>query len=277
MAVRGAAPDLTAVIASLHVYPVKSLGGFSPATWDVDGFGLRLDRRWMIVDADGVFQTQRVQPRMALGRASPSGDGIRLEGPGMDSLDVPRGRPGERPVAVRVWNHRCAALPCGAKADAWVSDLLGARSRLVYMSDETRRPVEANAAAATGRVSFADAYPMLLISEASLVGLNARLVVPVPMNRFRPNIVVGGVDAHAEDGWTSVGAGELELVVAKSCARCVVTTVDQATGVAGTEPLRTLATYRRGESGVLFGQNVVHRGTGSLGVGLPLTPQQAQA
>jgi hypothetical protein len=180
-------------------------------------------------------------------------------------------------VAVRVWNHRCAAIPCGAKADAWVSHLLEARCRLVYMGDETRRPVEQNAAGAAGRVAFADAYPLLLISTASLDGLNARLAAPVPMNRFRPNIVVAGVEAHAEDAWASVGAGDLELVVAKPCARCVVTTVDQATGVAGAEPLRTLATYRRGESGVLFGQNVVHRGTGSLTVGLPLVPQRAQA
>ena len=263
------------VLASLHVYPVKSLGGFAPPRWDIDDFGLRLDRRWMIVASDGVFLSQRTHPRMALGRASPAGGGIRLDGPGLEPLLAPPGLPGERLVAVRVWKDRCAALPCGAAADEWVSSLLGERCRLVYMGDETRRAIEPNAAGAGGRVAFADAYPMLLLSEGSLDDLNGRLEAPVPMNRFRPNVVVSGAAPFAEDGWAAVAADGLELVIAKPCARCVLTTVDQETGVAGVEPLRTLSTYRRGERGVLFGQNVVPRGTGSLAVGQVLVPRQA--
>ena len=263
-------------VASLHVYPVKSLNGFSPPSWEVDAFGLRLDRRWMVVDANGLFLSQRTHPRMALGRATPDGVGVRLEAPGLQPLAIPPGLPGERLVAVRIWKDRCTALPCGAAADAWVSRLVGERCRLVYMDDATRRLIEPNDAGASGRVAFSDAYPLLLLSQASLDALNARLDVPVPMNRFRPNVVIAGVAPHAEDGWAAADVEGLELVVAKPCARCVLTTVDQATGVAGVEPLRTLSTYRRGERGVLFGQNVVPRTGGRLAAGMTVTPRLAE-
>ena len=163
-----------------------------------------------------------------------------------------------------------AAVDQGQEASDWFRGFLGVPCRLVGMADEHVRP--------TGRrlrpgdqVSFADSYPLLLISEASLEDLNARLAAPLPMDRFRPNIVVSGCPPYAEDGWRTVRAGAVGLDVMKPCVRCVITTTDQQTAQRSTEPLRTLATYRRdADGGVIFGQNLLHHGPGALRVGDPV-------
>jgi len=152
-------------------------------------------------------------------------------------------------------------------AGEWFTRLLGVRSQLVYMPDDVVRPVDPTYGVSTDRVSFADGFPFLLISQESLDDLNRRLAVPLPMNRFRPNLVVSGCAPFAEDGWPGFAAGGVEFRVVKPCARCVITTTDQATGERGREPLRTLATYRNVGGKVMFGQNVIHRGTGSLELG----------
>src|SRR5262249_19187395 len=148
----------------------------------------------------------------------------------------------------------------------WLSDYLGQKCRLVRMADFTVRRLDERYAK-DGEVGFADGYPFLLISEASLSDLNERLAEPVPMNRFRPNIVTSGSGSYAEDRWKTIRIGTLEFRVVKPCDRCVITTVNQSTGDKGIEPLRTLATYRKSEAGVIFGQNLVHQGTGSIYVG----------
>jgi uncharacterized protein YcbX len=257
-------------LTALHVYPIKSAAGLSPAEWEVDGFGLRYDRRWMVVDANGVMLSQRSHPRLALVRPSLGDDALRIGALGMPTLELSLRPSGAVTTTVVVWKDACSAVWAGERAARWFSDLLDADCSLVYMPDATVRPADPSYAPDGTRVSFADAFPFLLISEESLADLNRRLDRPLAMNRFRPNLVIAGGEAFGEDAMSAFRIGPVGFRVVKPCARCVVTTTDQATAERGLEPLRTLATYRRREGEVLFGQNVVHDGTGRLRLGEPL-------
>ena len=256
-------PDLR--LSSLHVYPVKSCGGLSPAEWDVDHFGLRHDRRWMVVTLDGDFVTQREQPRLALVRPELTPDSLVLRATGMPDLTVPLIPSARERVRVQVWDDITEGVPVSPEAAQWLSRFLGRVVRLVWMPNDVIRPDPAYALG--HRVSFADGFGFLLISEASLSELNRRLERPLPMNRFRPNLVVSGSEPFAEDRWRELRLGTLELTVVKSCARCVTTTTDQETAERGVEPLRTLATFRKQDGKVMFGQNLVHRGNGRVAAG----------
>ena len=255
-------------LTQINVYPVKSLGGYSAAVANVEPRGLQYDRRWMLVNGEGRFLSQRDLPRMALITTAVEADGLTLHAPDFAPLRVPLHSPGEANETVSVWRSVCQAVPVGAEADRWFTDYLHVPCRLVFMPDETRRLVNPNYSAGEGIVSFADGYPLLLLGEASLDDLNTRLEAPVPMNRFRPNLVVSGVPAYAEDGWAKVRIGEATFHGVKSCDRCGLTTVDQATGeVAGPEPLKTLASYRLKDQKVLFGQMLIPDGTGTVRIG----------
>lgn len=260
-------------VSGVVVYPVKSLAGIPVEASEVDELGLRHDRRWVVVDAAGRFHTQRWRPRMALVRTRLAGDSVILSGPGMSEVEVPAG--GAGPLTVAVWRDICAAEGCAPDADAWISAFLGEECRFAWMPSATVRHINMRRDDSLGRVGFADAYPLLAISEASLAGLNQRLASPVPMNRFRPNVIVSGATEHAEDQWDRVRIGSLELVATKPCERCVLTTIDQQTGVAGVEPLRTLASYRRRGTHVVFGVYLAHRGTGRLQRGDEVVPLAA--
>lgn len=258
-------------LSELWVYPVKSLRGLAVQQWDVDDFGLRHDRRWLVVGADDVGLTQRDFPRMTLITPSVEGDQLTLSADGMSSLAVQESGAQRR---VRVWNDDVTAEDCGPAAAEWLSDFLGERVSLVYMPDDTFRRIDPEYSTEQRRTSFTDGYPFLLISQESLDGLNARLEQPLEMRRFRPNLVVHGAPApHAEDGWTQVTIGAMEFDVVKPCARCAVPTIDPATGIPGKEPSRTLATYRRRDGKVYFGQNLIHRRTGVLTVGSAATAE----
>jgi uncharacterized protein YcbX len=246
----------------IWVYPVKGARGISVPEWPIDELGLRHDRRWMVADADGQFRSQRTDP--ALCRVAPSivGNTLRLDAPSMPTLTLPLEGP-EGPVReVRIWSDDVRATT-SREGSAWFRTLLGAPSSLVYLPEAAARACDPRIARGS-RVGFADAFPLLLVSVESLADLNSRLEKPVPMNRFRPNLVVHAGASYAEDGWTEFRVDSLEFRAVKPCVRCVVTTVDQDTAEAGTEPLRTLSTYRRGESGVEFGQNVVHLERGTI-------------
>lgn len=255
-------------LTEITVYPVKSAGGIAVQEREVEARGLVGDRRWMVVGPDGGFLTQRDWPRMALISTALEPNTLRLDAPGCESLRVPR-LPGGEPLTVQVWRSVCAAVSAGAEADEWLSAFLEMPCRLVYMPDETRRTVSPEFAAGEGIVSFADGFPLLLIGESSLDDLNSRLAQPVPMNRFRPNLVVSGPAPYAEDDWAQVRVGEVLFHVVKPCDRCAMTTVEQATGEKhGPEPLQTLAGYRRVGSGkVLFGQNLIPAAPGVVRVG----------
>lgn len=255
------------VVTNLFVYPLKSAHGIELAEAELDAFGVRYDRRWMVIDDRGRMITQREEPRMALVETRLEADRLVLAAPRLASLALPLDPvPGPR-RRVSIWRDEVEAEDAGVEAAVWITEYLGRDARLVRMPDDAFRPVDPAYAVNADRVSFADGYPFLLISGEALDELNARLDVPLPMNRFRPNLVVRGAGAHAEDGWRRIRIGTIDFHVVKPCARCVITTTDQATGERGKEPLRTLATYRKVDGKVLFGQNLIHAGTGRVRVG----------
>jgi uncharacterized protein YcbX len=262
-------------LSSLHVYPIKSCGGTAVEEWEVDERGLRHDRRWMLVDETGRFLSQRQHPRMALIRVRIEADRLDVSAPGIPSLEVPLLLPESKPMLASVLGDLVETLPVGEEADRWFGEFLGVRCRLVHLPDGSVRPVDPEYGEPGDRVGLADGFPFLLISEGSLADLNARLERPLPMDRFRPNLVVAGCEPFAEDGWRVVRIGHITLRVVKPCARCAITTVDQGTATRGKEPLRTLATFRKHGSKVLFGQNLIHDETGVLRVGDPLEVSRA--
>jgi uncharacterized protein len=255
------------ILESLTVYPVKSCGGIPAQSWTVAERGLAYDRRWMLVDEQGRFMTQRRWPRMALVRPGICGPSLVLEAPKMPALELPL-RPEESGRAlVSVWGDIVETLEMGEEPARWFGEFLGARCRLVYQPDDSVRSVDPDYGGAWDQVGLADGFSFLLISSASLEHLNARLAGPVSMGRFRPNLVVGGCEPHAEDGWSRFRAGPIDFRVVKPCARCSIPMVDQETAARGKEPLRTLSGYRNFGGKVLFGQNLAHDGTGTLSVG----------
>ena len=198
------------------------------------------------------------------------GDTLRVAAPEMPALELPLHPARSVTTTATVWRDTCDVVWTGERPAAWFSEALGTPCSLVHMPVETVRPADPAFAPSGVRVSFADGFPLLLISEESLADLNARLPTPLPMNRFRPNLVIRGEDPYVEDSLTAFRLGGIEFRVVKPCDRCVVTTTDQETTERGVEPLRTLATYRKVGGEVMFGQNVVHLGTGRLSVGAPL-------
>lgn len=263
---------------SIHVHPVKAFRGLALQEAAVEPWGLAGDRRWMVIDDGGKVVTQREQPRLALAAAEAlPGGGIRLSAPGRKPLTVPV--PGAADtVTADIFGTEVAAVPAGGEAHTWCSGYLEADVRLVHMDDPAaRRPIEPGYGLPGETVSFADGYPLLLTAQASLDALNALIARgdhaaegPLPMNRFRPNVVVSGTDAWAEDDWTRIAIGEVVLRVPKACGRCVVTTTDQDTGRRGKEPLRTLARHRRFGTQLVFGQNLVPENRGTIRAGDPV-------
>ena len=268
--------SVTIGLTSITVYPMKSARGIPAESWELDEFGLKFDRRWMVVDQYGEFISQRDYPRMALVVPSVDDGVLRIDAPGMPGLELSLDPLPAVTTRATIWDSVCAATWLGEGPSRWFSDFLGCAASLVHMPDATMRPANPVYAPAGTRVSFADGYPLLLISEESLADLNRRLEVPLPMNRFRPNLVVAGCEPYEEDTWRSIRIGDVSLQVVKPCDRCVITTTDQMTTERGKEPLRTLATYRNVDGKVLFGQNVVHSGRGRLRVGDDCHPERSE-
>ena len=254
-------------VQSLHYYPVKSCRGLDLQSARITATGFRHDRRWMVVDSKGRFLTQRRFPRMALVECDVSAQEVLLRAPGMSSLQVAESTTALQ--TVRVWGFDGRAGDCGDVASRWFSEYLDYPCRLVVANEAWQRPVDADYDAFNTPVLFADGFPFLLISQASLDGLNERLAEPVEMARFRPNIVVNGCLAHAEDDWRKIRLGELIMHIIKPCSRCTIPQVDPATGERGTEPTATLNSYRQWVDGaVYFGQNLIHESrSGVLQVG----------
>ncbi len=262
----GGAPILSAV----YVYPIKSCGGISLQSVDLGATGLLHDRRWMLVDEGGKFMSQRRHPRMALISSLLTPDRLVVSAPGMPDLEVPLEDEHGGRIDVEVWGDAQRGAPVGGHADRWFGRFLDFPCRLVRKPEDDVRPVDSAYARSGDQTSFADGFPLLLISEASLEDLNARLQSPVPMNRFRPNLVVRGYGPYAEDGWGEMRVGDAVFRVAEPCPRCAITTVDQESGERGKEPLRTLATYRKAEGEVWFGRNLIHTSLGTVCVGDPV-------
>ncbi|OON68778.1 MOSC domain-containing protein [Hymenobacter sp. CRA2] len=262
-----ASPTLT----DLYLYPVKSLGGLRVPEAELTPRGLRHDRRWLVVDQRGQFLTQRTQPQMALLHLEYAHNGFiirHIQRPELRPLLVPFAAEHKGTQFVTIWDDMVFAYRGLQEHDEWLTEALGQPVRLVHMPEAALR--EADGGAAPGLVSFADAFPYLLIGQASLDDLNQRLPTgPVPMNRFRPNLVVAGTEAYAEDTWQEFRLGELTFQGIRPCARCVLTTTDQQTAQRSPEPLHTLASYRTVGNKVMFGMNVVGPASGLLHVGAP--------
>ncbi len=263
-------------LAALNLYPVKSFAGVGTTRAVVEPWGLSGDRRWMVTDPDGAQLTQREHPRMARAAAEQlPGGGLRLSAPGMRPLTVEVPDPASGPTVVEVWRTAVEAVPAAAEAGAWLAEYLGVEARLVHLdAPERRRPIAPEYGRPGETVSFADGFPVLLTTVSSLDALNLLIEQgdhpdegPLPMDRFRPNVVVGGTPPWAEDGWRRIRIGEVSFRVAKPCGRCVVTTTDQTTGERGKEPLRTLARHRRFGDRLIFGQLLVPESTGTLNTG----------
>jgi hypothetical protein len=256
------------VLSALYRYPVKSMRGQSLTASPVGPLGLPFDRMWMVADPSGRFVTGREYPELVLIDAIPTDLGVTLSTPGRPELFVPN-EAFSRPIPVTVWGDSFSAWEGAAEADDWISDYIGARLSFLWTGAETARRVRVDPAVP---LSFADGYPLLIIGQASLDDLSARVGRPLAMERFRPNLVVSGAEAFAEDGWKRIRIGEASFRIVKPCERCVFTTVDPDTGRKGLdqEPLRTLAKYRRTPAGVIFGQNVIAEGATELVPGMPV-------
>jgi uncharacterized protein YcbX len=265
-------------LSGLFIYPVKSLGGIAVNVAEIDAAGLVHDRRFMVIDGNDRFLTQRTLPRMALISTELTPTDLVLRAPAHDACRIPltaRTTPTKRSVSI--WKSAgLIAEDCGDEPAQWVSSFLNSTCRLVRIGKDFRRPVRNTEKARSGDVvAFADGYPFLVIGESSLADLNDRLLEngeeKISMNRFRPNVVISGSSAFAEDVWQRFRIGSVTFRAAGPCERCVITTTDQSTGERGREPLRTLATYRRSptdSTAILFGQNLIHEGkSGSLRLG----------
>ncbi|MBO1334430.1 MOSC domain-containing protein [Streptomyces sp. VRA16 Mangrove soil] len=266
-------------LSSIHVYPLKAVRGHAPRTAVVEPWGLAGDRRWVLVDSANKIVTQRLHPRLALAAAELlPGGGVLLSGPGTEPLEVEVPRP-ERTGTVEVWGDKVEAVPAADAAHAWWSTYLECEVRLMHLDDPaTRRPIDPEYARPGETVSFADGYPLLLTTLSSLDALNSLIAQgdhadegPLPMNRFRPSVVVSGTAPWAEDDWTRIAIGEVTFRITKKCGRCVVTTTNQDTAERGKEPLRTLARHRRFGDQLCFGTNLVPESPGSVRIGDPLT------
>jgi uncharacterized protein YcbX len=252
-----------AQLTEINRFPVKSCRGESVDSAIVEPWGLAGDRRWMLVDDDGVVITAREANRLVLVHPEITETGLRVTAPDLPVLDVPFPDPRAQ-TPVELWSSRLTAAAADGEADAWFSKAMGCSAHLVYLDDPRRRPTSSSFSEPGDRVSFADGYPLLLATQESLAALNDVVLEasgdagePLPMTRFRPNVVVAGVEPWAEDDWRRIRIGDAVFRAVKGCARCVLTTIDPDTALRGKEPIRSLARIRRWDGATWFGINLV--------------------
>lgn len=254
-------------LSEIYIYPIKSLGGISLQSSIVEERGLKYDRRFLLVDENAQFITQRDYPQMALLKLSFAENGFRVISIKNNSeITIPLRATSNKKIKVKIWDDVCAAVIVNKDLDIWFSNAINKKCSLVYMSDDEKRIVEKKYIDADHIVSFADAYPFLIIGQASLEDLNSRLKTPLLMNRFRTNFVFTGGNPYEEDEWEDFKIGNAEFKAVKPCARCVITTTDQETAVRSAEPLKTLSEYRLINNKVMFGMNVVCKKPATISV-----------
>ena len=255
-------------LTEINIYPLKSLGGISLDSTFAGERGLKYDRRYLLVDENGEFLTQRDLPQLALLKLSFAENGFKVLNIVDDSFNtIPLESESIEKSKVKIWGDLCNAIIVDKKLDEWFSDILKFKCSLVYMPDNEKRIVEKKYETADHIVSFADAYPYLIIGQSSLNDLNSRLENPIPMNRFRPNLVFSGGNPYEEDNWKVFKIGDVNSKAVKPCARCMITTTDQQTAERNKEPLKTLSEYRKIEGKVMFGMNVVCNKQGFVKIG----------
>jgi uncharacterized protein YcbX len=256
-------------LSSLTYYPIKSCRGFDVSVSHIERMGLENDRRMMVVTPEGKFLSQREYSRLALVNPVLKDEAVTLSAPNFETIQIAVRSTGT-PIPVEIWNSSGVdAIDQGDEAAAWFSDWLGMSARLVHISDGFQRKVNPlYAVNPDDHTGFTDGYPILIISEESLQDLNSRLDSPVPMNRFRPNLVVKGCEPFAEDTWKRIRIGTVEMALVKVCPRCVVTTIDKETLAKNKEPLKTLSGYRNHELGAIFGMNTIPLNEGKIEMGM---------
>lgn len=257
------------LLSEINIYPVKSLGGISLKSSVVEERGLKYDRRWLLVDENGIFMTQRDFPQMALIDLSLSENNIIAKHKVDNSspaISIPLKFFSDERIDIVIWEDKCKAVHISKEFDDWFSNALKSKCRLVFMPDDEKRIVEKKFITEDKIVSFADAYPFLIVGQSSLDELNLRLDVKLPMNRFRTNFVFTGGKPFEEDEWRDFSIGKVKFRALKPCARCVITTTDQETAIRYSEPLKTLATFRKSGNKVLFGMNLVADTNGTVNV-----------
>jgi len=247
-------------ISEINIYPVKSLGGIPVTSALVMKKGLQHDRRWMLVDEDNVFLTQRIHHQMALFKMSFANEGFQVSYDG-SYISIPSTMNGD-PVRAKIWDDEVTVQEVSSAHSDWFSKHLGFSCRLVAFPEQNDRPVDVRYRIGDDQVSLADAYPLMMIGQSTLDDLNSRMEIPLPMNRFRPSVVFTGGEPFEEDHWEKFTMNNLRFAGVKLCKRCVLITIDQATGIKGIEPLATLSKYRKKDNGVYFGQNVIPMETG---------------
>lgn len=253
-------------LSEIWIYPIKSLGGISISTTKVEKRGLEYDRRWMLVDENGVFLSQRKYKEMALLKVEIIKDGLRVRHKidSTKSIFIPFDATPVEYLTVQIWDDECRAYTISQQINNWFTSVLGVKCQLVYMPNDSYRQVDIRYASKGDINNFSDGFPILIIGQKALDKLNDKLAKAIPMNRFRPNLVFVGGQANEEDKWKVFKIGESSFVGAKPCARCIMTTINQDNGQAGSEPLKTLATYRKVGNKILFGQNVIARDFGQI-------------
>lgn len=254
-------------VTRLYIHPVKSLGGITLPQFAVDRFGPVMDRRWLVVDGQGKFITQRQKATMALVKTALEGDRVTLSVEGQDMISFAPGEFTGPQRQVQVWRDSCVAHSGPVAVDAWISQALDTDCQIVFMPDSTERRVNPDYAHQGETVSFADGFPLLLTTEVSLDDLNSRLSFHAGMERFRPNLVVDGATPFAEDGWQRIQVGEMVFRLAKPCSRCAIPTIDPQTAQKQPEMFKTLKSFRARDGEVYFGQNLLPEGTGTVRVG----------
>ncbi len=257
-------------VSGIYIYPIKSCGGISLSTCQVTRRGLADDRRWMLVDPRGEFLTQRTLPRMSLIRTEIYQGNFQVTAPGLAAFSLPN-KPKGKTIHVNVWGDVGHAVDSGDETAKWFTRFLETPCRLVYQPQNEIREIHEGIEPERNTVSYADRYPLLVLSEASLSDLNSRLKNKIGMERFRPNIVVSGTRPFDEDDWHVITINDVKLEIHKSCIRCTIPTVNPQTGVMGKEPLTTLATYRKNNGSIHFGQNAIPYSLGILHVGNEIT------
>lgn len=257
----------------ISIYPIKSCSGINLQSSQVLDRGFPHDRRWLLIDQEGQFISQRSTPLLGQIKISMNSSQLNVSYIGKSTLSVNFNNQSNVRHKALIWKDKVDGLWVGRESDDWFSHVLGQQVHLIHMNDKVHRPLIKDRLPQdrSFEVSFADGYPYLLTSQSSLDDLNSRLGNPVPMDRFRANLIVSGFDAFAEDGWKRIRIGEVEFMVVKPCARCQVTTIDQETGASSKEPLKTLATYRKQDGKVMFGMNLVALSAGSVNLKDPVT------
>lgn len=256
-------------ITGIFIYPIKSLGGISLKEADMEQKGLKYDRRWMLIDAEGTFVSQRKYHSLALLSVIINNDTLYIAHKNDTSVSInfTIGEQTGTPIDVTIWDDQCSGIEVSTTVSEWFSHFMGMDVKLVEMPQEERRQVDPRYAKEEDLVGFADGFPSLLIGQSSLDLLNNQLETPVKMDRFRPNFVFTGGEPHIEDTFDNFQIGGIPFAAVKPCARCVLITIDQQTADKGSEPLKTLAGYRTRNKKVMFGQNLLHGELGTLRIG----------